>query len=209
MAAITCTMLAVLRPGDHVVAPRALYASTYSLFSTFLPDVGIWVSFVDGTDPAAYAAAVGAKTKLLYLESPANPTLALTDVSAVVSIARECGLITVMDNTLATPVNQRPLDLGVDVVVHSATKYLGGHADLVAGVIVGDAEVIDRVRWNTNKLLGPWAVAGCAQTEGHRSIQPSRSRPACVRGQEVQVQHGSARQSAGRPIESGLSRWRS
>jgi methionine-gamma-lyase len=154
MAAITCTMLAVLRPGDHVVAPRALYASTYSLFSTFLPDVGISVSFVDGTDPAAYAAAVGAKTKLLYLESPANPTLALTDVSAVVSIARECGLITVMDNTLATPVNQRPLDLGVDVVVHSATKYLGGHADLVAGVIVGDAEVIDRVRWNTNKLLG-------------------------------------------------------
>jgi methionine-gamma-lyase len=154
MAAIACTMLTLLRPRDHLVAPRALYASTYSLFVTLLADLGVSVSFVDGTDPAAYGGAVTPQTRMLFLESPGNPTLAVNDISAMVAIAREHDLITVMDNTLATPVNQRPLALGVDLVVHSASKYLGGHADLVGGIIVGSTEIIDRARWKTNKLLG-------------------------------------------------------
>jgi methionine-gamma-lyase len=136
------------------LSPRALYASTYSLFTEMLEPFSVSVSFVDASDPAEYTRAIRPQTKMLYLESPANPTLTLVDIRAAVAIGRERGLMTVMDNTFATPVNQRPLELGVDVVVHSATKYLGGHADLMAGVIVGNGEIVGRARWQTNKLLG-------------------------------------------------------
>ncbi len=112
------------------------------------------MTYVDATDPGNYAAAVRPETKVLYLESPANPTMKLVDIPAVVAIAKEHGITTVMDNTFATPINQRPLALGVDIVVHSATKYLGGHGDLMAGALVGKGAVIERARWQTNKILG-------------------------------------------------------
>lgn len=154
MAAITTTMLTLLTAGDHVVAPQSLYASTNALLDQLLTPLGVTVTYVDAADAASYASALQPKTKVLYLESPANPTLKLTDIAAVVSIARSHGMTTVMDNTFATPYNQRPLEHGVDVVVHSATKYLGGHGDLTAGLIVGKAEIIRRARWHTNKMLG-------------------------------------------------------
>ena len=154
MAAVTTALMTVLGHSDHVVAPESLYATTYSLLESMLAPLGVAVDFVDATDPANYAAAIRPETKVLYLESPANPTMKLVDIEAVVALARERGLTTVMDNTFATPFNQRPLELGVDVIVHSATKYLGGHGDLVAGAIVGSREIVERARWHTNKILG-------------------------------------------------------
>lgn len=154
MAAISATLFTLLRPGDHVVAPESLYATTNTLFDEMLVPFGIDVTYVDATDSNSFAAAVRPQTKLFYMESPANPTLKLTDIESVVAIAQSHEVTTVVDNTFATPFNQRPLSYGVDVVVHSATKYLGGHGDLTAGVIVGRQDIIDRARWHTNKILG-------------------------------------------------------
>jgi methionine-gamma-lyase len=120
----------------------------------FLEPLGITSSFVEASDPGAWKEAIRPETRLLYIETPANPTLEITDLSAITQLARSHGLMTVADNTFATPFNQRPLEHGVDVVVHSATKYLGGHGDLVAGAIIGSDELITRARWKTTKLLG-------------------------------------------------------
>ncbi|HET8629465.1 MAG TPA: PLP-dependent aspartate aminotransferase family protein [Thermomicrobiales bacterium] len=154
MAAVTTTLLTLLAPGDHLIAPESLYATTNALLDQVLQPFGVAVTYVDATDPANYAAAIRPTTKALYLETPANPTLKLVDIPAVVAIAREHGLTTVLDNTFATPFNQRPLALGVDAVVHSATKYLGGHGDLTAGALVGPAALVHRARWQTTKILG-------------------------------------------------------
>lgn len=162
MAAISNTILSIVEPGDHIVAPASLYATTGALLDGLLPKLGVKVSYVDATHAANYQEAVTPETRLFYLESPANPTMKMVDVEAVVSVARAKSITTVMDNTFATPYNQRPLALGVDVVVHSATKYLGGHGDLTAGVIVGRKDIVDRAHWQTNKVLGgviaPWTA---------------------------------------------------
>lgn len=162
MAAISNAVFSVVEPGDHVVAPASLYATTGALLDGLLPKFGVKVSYVDAADPQAYAQASTPATRLYYLESPANPTMKLVDIEAVVAQAKERGITTIMDNTFATPFNQRPLDLGVDLVVHSATKYLGGHGDLTAGVLVGRKDLVDRAHWQTNKVLGgviaPWTA---------------------------------------------------
>ncbi len=154
MAAVTTTLMTLLRSGDHIVAPESLYATTNALLDQLLTPLGVSVTYVDATDPGNYAAAIRPETRVAYLESPANPTMKLVDIPAVVAIAKERGITTVMDNTFATPFNQRPLTLGVDIVVHSATKYLGGHGDLMAGALIGKREVVERARWQTNKILG-------------------------------------------------------
>ncbi|CAN5582749.1 hypothetical protein BH23CHL2_BH23CHL2_23390 [soil metagenome] len=146
MAAVTTALMTVVEHGDHIVAPESLYATTFSLLESMLGPLGVTADFVDGTDPANYAAAIRPETKVLYLESPANPTMKLADIDAVVALAGEHGLTTIMDNTFATPFNQQPLTRGVDVVVHSATKYLGGHGDLVAGAIIGSRGIVERAR---------------------------------------------------------------
>ena len=154
MSAIVTTLLTLLRPGDHLVAPRCLYATTATLLDDLLEPFGIAVSHVDGSRPESFAEAARPETKVFYVESPANPTLDIIDIEAVAALARQRGIVTVADNTFATPCNQRPLALGADVVVHSATKYLGGHGDLVAGVAVGSASILGRARWHTAKILG-------------------------------------------------------
>lgn len=154
MAAISSLLFTVLEPGDHVLAPAALYATTSSLLDGILGTHGIDVTYVDGTDTAALEGAVRDDTRVLWVETPANPTLDLVDLEAVARLGRDPGLLTVADNTFATPVNQRPLEAGIDVVVHSATKYLGGHGDVVAGVLAGPGELLRRVRWETLKHLG-------------------------------------------------------
>jgi methionine-gamma-lyase len=154
MAAVTASLLTVARPGDHVVVPEALYATTGALLDQMLAPFGIESSYVDATDAESYLRATRPNTRVYYLESPGNPTLTLIDIPAVVALARERDLLTVMDNTFATPFNQRPLEMGVDLVLHSATKYLGGHGDLMAGVIVGRGDLVERARWHTNKILG-------------------------------------------------------
>ena len=154
MAAISTALLTVLSAGDHIVAPRAVYAPTRSLLIDFFEPLGITSTFVEGSEPGAWAAAIRPETQVLYVETPANPTLEITDLSAVAKLAKSHGLVTVADNTFATPFNQRPLEHGIDVVVHSATKYLGGHGDLVAGVIISSEDFITRARGKTMKLLG-------------------------------------------------------
>lgn len=154
MAAISTTLLTLLKAGDHIVAPESLYATTNALLSGMLESFGVAVTYVDATDAENYRKATRAETRVLYLESPANPTLKLVDMAAVANIAQENNLVTVMDNTFATPFNQRPIDFGIDVVIHSATKYLGGHGDLVAGIMIGSEETVKRARWHTNKILG-------------------------------------------------------
>jgi methionine-gamma-lyase len=154
MAAVSSLLLTVLEPGDHIVAPRVLYATTASLLDGLLRTHGVEITYVDGTDPGAFDSAIRDGTRVLYAESPANPTLDLVDLDAVARLGRERGILTVADNTFATPVNQRPLELGIDVVVHSATKYLGGHGDVVAGALVGPGDLLERVRWETLKHLG-------------------------------------------------------
>lgn len=157
MGAISALSLALLRAGDHVVAQRIIYAGTRSLLNETLSRFGVEVTYVDQEDPDAFARAMRANTKLIMLETPSNPLLGITDVRAVSLIAHERGALVSVDNTIATPVNARPLDLGADIVVHSATKYLGGHSDLIAGVVAGSSDLIDRI-WKAHLTIG--AVLG-------------------------------------------------
>lgn len=154
MAAISTTLFTLLKTGDHIIAPESLYATTNALLSGMLEPFGVAVTYVDASESENYRKTIRPQTRVLYLESPANPTLKLVDIKAVVEIAKENDLVTVMDNTFATPFNQRPLEYGVDAVVHSATKYLGGHGDLMAGALIGSKEIVSKARWHTNKILG-------------------------------------------------------
>lgn len=153
MGAICTTILALLKAGDHVVAQQRHYMSTSKLFSEVLPRYGVRVGFFDQTDLDSLRAALRPDTKLIMVETPVNPSLSITDLAAVAGIARPRGILTVADNTFASPLNQRPHDLGIDIVVRSATKYLGGHHDLMAGAICcGDA--LAETIWNMHVTLG-------------------------------------------------------
>jgi methionine-gamma-lyase len=154
MAAISTAVLTFVHGGDHMIAQRSHYAGTTKLMRDLLPLYGIEVSLVDQTDPGAFEAAVRPNTKLIMLETPSNPLILLTDLRKVSAIAKQSGVLTLVDNTLATPINQSPLDLGIDLVVHSGTKYLGGHSDVSAGAIAGSAGLLERI-WETFLLLGP------------------------------------------------------
>jgi len=153
MGAIATTILALVSAGDHVIAQTRHYMSTAKIMDEMLPRFGVEVTLVEQADISAFEAAIRPNTKLIMVESPANPTLVVTDLAAVAELARPRGIIVVADNTFATPINQRPHDLGVDVVVHSATKYLGGHHDLTAGVICTSEELAERI-WHTHISIG-------------------------------------------------------
>lgn len=154
MAAIAAATLTFVKHGDHMVVPEAVYATTGAFFRFMEEKFGISSTFVNSADPENYRRALKPETKLLYIETPSNPTCRITDISAVAAIAKEHGVSTICDNTFATPFNQNPLLMGCDVVIHSATKYLGGHSDLSAGIVVGGRAVIERARHGTSKLFG-------------------------------------------------------
>ena len=153
MAAVSTTLLGLLVPGDHVVAGSSLYAATTEVLSVDLPRLGIEVDFVDPTDPESFARATRRNTRLFYIESPTNPTMLLTDLATVCRMATEMGIIGVVDNTFASPYNQRPLAAGADVVLHSATKYLSGHSDVVGGCVVTGAEMAEQL-WRQRTMFG-------------------------------------------------------
>jgi methionine-gamma-lyase len=182
MAAISCALLTVLRPGDHLVATTGLYSATYHLVQHDLPRQGIETTLAEATDADAFAAAIRPNTRAIYLESPGNPNFALNDIPAIVEIARAHDLVTLIDNTFASPINQRPHAMGVDVVLHSATKYLCGHGDAIAGVITGTREFTEHVRKgvlrNYGGVLSPfngWLVARGTQTLPLRMAQHNAS----------------------------------
>jgi cystathionine beta-lyase/cystathionine gamma-synthase len=153
MAAITGAVLTFVENGAHVVAQKNHYGGTFNLLRELLPKFGIDVTLVDQRDPAEFHKAIRANTKVFLLESPSNPVMSLTDLQAVATVAKEHGILSLIDNTFATPVNQRPLELGIDLVLYSGTKYFGGHSDLVAGAVVGSKALLEKV-WNHHVILG-------------------------------------------------------
>jgi methionine-gamma-lyase len=146
MAALSGAVLVFCSQGDHVVAPRSMYAEAARLLRERLPRFGIETTFVDATDASAVASAMRPNTRLLYVETPANPNLAIADIAAIVALARDRRIATVADNTFATPFAQTPQALGVDLVVHSMTKALGGHGDAIGGCVCGRTSDVSRVR---------------------------------------------------------------
>lgn len=153
MAAISTAILAVVKAGDHVIAQQSHYSAAGIFLKEFLPAYGITVSYADQTDNASFERLVQDNTTLIYLETPSNPNLALTDLAFVGKWARSKGITTMCDNTFASPINQRPGDFGIDIIVHSATKYLGGHSDLTAGAICSSKTWIDKA-WKRMLSLG-------------------------------------------------------
>ncbi|GAA4184265.1 aminotransferase class I/II-fold pyridoxal phosphate-dependent enzyme [Sphingobacterium ginsenosidimutans] len=153
MAAISTAILAIVKSGDHIVAQLAHYSGTAIFFKEFLTDYGISVTAVDQTDTAAFAHAIQENTKLIYIETPSNPNLNITDLKAVGELAKQHDILSMVDNTFASPINQTPRDFGIDIVVHSATKYLGGHSDLTAGIVCGSQDYISKV-WKRSVALG-------------------------------------------------------
>ena len=145
MAAISSTLMALLSSGDHVVASADVYGGTYGLMTEEFPRFGIEVTMADMTDVNSYEAAIQANTKVLYIETLTNPVLKVCDVEAMASLAKKHGLICIIDNTFASPWACNPLALGADLVIHSTTKYLGGHSDIIGGAVVGSKEHIENI----------------------------------------------------------------
>jgi len=154
MASISATLLGLLSAGDHVLAQRCLYGGTYELLTEEFPKAGLAASFIDATDPRGWAAQLRPTTRAVYVEAMTNPLLEVADLRAVVAFAREHRLLSIIDNTFATPVNFRPIAAGFDLCLHSATKYLNGHSDIVAGAVAGGGELIERIRHKANILGG-------------------------------------------------------
>ncbi len=154
MGAINAVLLGLLRPGDHVIAQQCLYGGTFSVFTTLAARYGIDVSYVSGRDPAEVTAAAEPRTRLLFLETIANPTIAVSDLPALIAAGHQAGLTCVVDNTFATPVLCRPIEHGADIVLHSATKYLGGHDDVTIGLVIFADEQPHRPLWKHTVDLG-------------------------------------------------------
>ncbi len=154
MAAISTSVLSFVGEGDHVVAIRDLYGETFKLMNEFLPRYGVATTLVDTTDFDQMKRAVRKKTRVVYVESPTNPMLKLVDIEKVARLAHSNGAVLLIDNTFASPVNQKPLDLGADVSLHSATKYLNGHADVIAGAAAGDKQKIAKIKLMRRTLGG-------------------------------------------------------
>ncbi len=154
MAAISTTLLTVLQPGEHMLAQDCLYGGTYDFITQDLSALGVEVDFVNGDDPTSWREMLRPKTRAIYVEAMSNPLLQVSDLRAAVEFAREHKLISIIDNTFASPVNFRPPEIGFDLSLHSATKYLNGHDDIVAGAVIGRADLVKRVTHKLNHLGG-------------------------------------------------------
>lgn len=181
MAATSSTLL-LFEPGDHLVVCEDVYGGTYRVLTKLFHQWKLEVTFADATDPEAFAKAIRPNTKALFVESPSNPLLKITDLRAIAALAQKHGLLSIIDNTFMSPALQRPISLGFDIVLHSATKFLGGHSDLVAGLVVTRTDALGkRIRFIQNAfgaILGPqdsWLVARGLKTLGVRMNQQQQS----------------------------------
>jgi cystathionine beta-lyase/cystathionine gamma-synthase len=165
MAAITTAMLSVLKAGDHVVLQNDLYGGTHHAVVGNLPRLGLTFTMVDAAYPENFEKAIRKETKLIYIETPSNPLLKITDIKAVAKIAQKHGLISMIDNTFASPVNQNPIDLGIGIVAHSGTKYIGGHSDLCCGVVVSSKKLTAPIRKIAHSLGGSLDAHTCYLVE--------------------------------------------
>ncbi|MFO7497370.1 MAG: PLP-dependent aspartate aminotransferase family protein, partial [Desulfobacterales bacterium] len=158
MAAIAALVMSLLKPGDNLVAATTLYGGTFALFNSRVKRWGLAARFLPAAhfeDAAAITAAIDPQTRLLFIETPANPTLDVVDIALWAGIARRHGIPLIVDNTFASPLLQRPLALGAEAVVHSATKYLGGHGDIIGGIVAGSRTLTERIRQDYTHLFGP------------------------------------------------------
>jgi len=145
MAAVSTSLMAFLSSGDHVVFPDALYGGTSNLAVEEFAKFGIEYTFAKDSSIASLESEIKENTKVIYIETPSNPLLKITDIEGVAGLAKKHGLVSMIDNTFASPVNQNPLDMGIDIVLHSATKYMGGHSDILAGTAISSEDHIDRI----------------------------------------------------------------
>jgi cystathionine beta-lyase/cystathionine gamma-synthase len=161
MAAITTSLLSVLRAGDHLLAQACLYGGTHNFVTDDLERMGISYDFIDGDDPASWAEKLRPNTRAVYVEAMTNPLLEVAELDAVAIFAREQGLVSMIDNTFATPVNFRPIEHGFHLCLHSATKYLNGHSDIVAGAIIGRTDLVEAVKHRLDHLGGALDPHAC------------------------------------------------
>ena len=205
MNAITSSILALVTSGDHIVAQRDIYGGVTKFLSTWLPKLGIETTFVDTTEYDQHERAIRPNTKILYLESPTNPTLRVVDLGRAVRIAREHNVITLVDSTFATPVNMRPAELGIDLVLHSGTKYLGGHTDLICGVAAGRLDLIDKIRETRTTLGGsmdPHAAFLLLRGIKTLAVRVERQNQSALRIAEFLLEHPKVR-SVNYPVLKG------
>jgi cystathionine beta-lyase/cystathionine gamma-synthase len=196
MNAITTSILALVKSGDHIVAQRDIYGGVTKFLSSWLPNLGVETTFVDTTDYQQHVAAIRPNTKLLYLESPTNPTLRVVDLRKAASIAREHGLISLVDGTFGTAINQRPVECGIDLVLHSGTKYLAGHSDLICGVAAGRQDLIATIRASRTTLGGvmdPHAAFLLLRGLKTLAVRVQRQNQSALRIAEFLAQHAKVR----------------
>jgi cystathionine beta-lyase len=155
MAAIITSLLAMLQRGDHAVFQSDLYGGTHYAIVTEFPQFGIDYTLVDASIPENFEKAIRPETKVIFIETPCNPTLKITDIKAVAEIAKRHNIVTIIDNTFASPINQNPIDMGIDIVTHSGTKYIGGHSDISCGVAVASKVYTDKIRKKAINTGGP------------------------------------------------------
>ncbi len=153
MAAVSTTLLAFLKKGDHVVVQKTIYGGSYNFIVEEFPKYGIEFSFTEGFSEEDFTSKIKENTRVIYVETPSNPLMLITDLKMISHIAKSRGIVTMIDNTFASPVNQTPADFGIDIILHSATKYMGGHSDICAGAVAASEEHMDRI-WNVAKNLG-------------------------------------------------------
>lgn len=153
MAAVSTALLAFLNKGDHVVVQKTIYGGAYNFIVEEFPKYGIEFDFTDGFSENDFNSKIKANTKVIYVETPSNPLMKITDLEMISNLAKGKGIVTLIDNTFASPINQTPSDFGIDVMIHSATKYLGGHSDICAGAVAASNDHIDKI-WNVAKNLG-------------------------------------------------------
>jgi methionine-gamma-lyase len=154
MAAVSASVMANVQAGDHIIASKALYGCSFALFSHMLTKFAVEVTFVDMTQPEELEAALQENTKIVFIETPINPNMVVIDLAMVGNFAKKHNLISICDNTFLTPILQRPVEFGFDIVIHSATKYLNGHGDVVAGIICGTNEMIEHIKLTALKDIG-------------------------------------------------------
>ena len=196
MGAITTTIMALVKSGDHIVAQRDIYGGVTKFLSQWLPKMGIETTFVATTDYDQHARAIRPNTKLLHVESPTNPTLRVVDLKKISALARQHNLITTIDGTFGTPINQHPAEFGIDLILHSGTKYLNGHTDLICGVVAGRAELIEKIH-STRTTLGncmdphaSWMLARGLKT---LAVRVARQNENAQRVAEFLSQHAKVR----------------
>jgi len=196
MGAITATIMALLKAGDHIVAQRDVYGGTHKFLSQWLPKLGIETTFVDTTDYEQHARAIRPNTKLLYLESPTNPTLRIVDLKTTVALARKHGLLSMIDSAFGTPINQHPAEYGIDLIMHSGTKYLAGHSDLICGVVAGRAELIAKIlatRTTLGNCMDPHAAWVLVRGLKTLAVRVQRQNENALRVAEFLAQHAKVR----------------